>query len=510
MRANVRVAAKGRIGRILEGWSANFVQTALGIIQQVALVPIFLHFWTNDVLAAWLTLYSVGYLVLIADAGLQMRAINRFLRFRASADPDGRTARFFSDMLKLYVGWSVVIVVIVLISAHFFRPSVVLGFTTDHFDLAFVSLTMGMIVTLPTNLASALYRARGFYGRIVKIQCWSMVIAQLGQLIALICTQSLLVVTLAYATAQIFLIIFVFFYDVPRLFPFLRTRSGLPSWRWVTEQFRCAFPFAIVMAAEGALVYAPVLFVSVFVSDRVAVVQWGLTRVIAGLVRGLSAQATLPLAAELGHDHAVGKVEQLQSLYARGSVLVTLMAAVVISGLIAFWPDFFVLWTRGSIPYDRALTLTLLIGTSAVAPSILALSFANYTDRGRLLAWTKGLQLTIFLALCTLLIPRFGALGAAVAIVASDLLIQFGVLTTIVLRQTLQHPVRHVMFLIFVMITVIGFGWAMGLLISSSIGKGGLVQFILECTIWLILVSGLASPLANAKVRAYLDAAIPR
>jgi hypothetical protein len=264
------------------------------------------------------------------------------------------------------------------------------------------------------------------------------------------------------------------------------------------------------MAAESALAYAPVLFVSVFVSDRVAVVQWGLTRVIAGLVRGLSFQATLPLAAELGHDHAVGRSERLRNLYARGSVLVTLMAAVIISGLIAFWPDFFALWTRGAIPYDPALTLTLLIGTSAVAPSILALGFANYTDRGRLLAWTKGLQLTIFLVLCILLVPRFGSLGAAVAIVASDLLIQFGVLTTIILRQTLQQSVRHVMFLIFVMITVIAFGWIVGFLISSSIGKDGLVQFILECAIWLVVVGGLASPLANPKVRAYLDAAIPR
>jgi hypothetical protein len=37
-----------------------------------------------------------------------------------------------------------------------------------------------------------------------------------------------------------------------------------------------------------------------------------------------------------------------------------------------------------------------------------------------------------------------------------------------------------------------------------------LLKFVLECAIWLIVVSGLALPLANAKVRAYLDAAIPR
>ncbi len=46
----------------------------------------------------------------------------------------------------------------------------------------------------------------------------------------------------------------------------------------------------------------PVLLVSALVSDRVAVAQWGLTRVVAGLLRMLCIKTTLPLAAELGHD----------------------------------------------------------------------------------------------------------------------------------------------------------------------------------------------------------------
>jgi hypothetical protein len=82
-----------------------------------------------------------------------------------------------------------------------------------------------------------------------------------------------------------------------------------------------AFPFAIAGATELALTNAPVLLVSAFVSDRIAVAQWGLTRVVAGLIRALCTQAALPLAAELGHDYAIGAREKLQSLYARGSAL---------------------------------------------------------------------------------------------------------------------------------------------------------------------------------------------
>jgi len=40
----------------------------LGITQQVALIPVFLHYWTGDTLAAWLAIYAIGNLAFIANA----------------------------------------------------------------------------------------------------------------------------------------------------------------------------------------------------------------------------------------------------------------------------------------------------------------------------------------------------------------------------------------------------------------------------------------------------------
>ena len=89
-------------------------------------------------------------------------------------------------------------------------------------------------------------------------------------------------------------------------FRFCAARAPGFRWRWVIGQFRKAIPFGVAGATELALLNLPVLLVSAFVSDRVAVAQWGLTRVVAGLLRALCIQTTLPLAAELGHDYAVG------------------------------------------------------------------------------------------------------------------------------------------------------------------------------------------------------------
>ncbi|WP_213770033.1 hypothetical protein [Bradyrhizobium sp. dw_78] len=502
--------APSRARRLLAGWSANLVQVVLGVTQQVALVPVFLHYWTSDILAAWLAIYAAGNLVLIADAGLQFRAINRFLGFKSGVDCDGRTARFYAAVLRIYFGWAVLLVALVLGIAGFVSPSAVLGFQgVANFDAAFAVMIAGMLLSMPASLVSGLYRARGLYGRAVGLQNWVMLLAQLGQLVAIIVTGSLLAVAIAYAAAQVAMMLYFVGIDAPRMVASLRRGRARHSWRWIIGQFRQAVPFAVSGAADLALLNLPVLLVSFFVSDRAAVAQWGLTRIAAGLVRALCVQATLPLAAELGHDYAIGLKERLRSLYARGSVFIALLASAVVSGLLPFWPDFFALWTHGAVNYEPWLTAVLLIGTGVAAPSILAVNYANYSNRGALLVRTKGLQLAVFLIVSLLLIPPLGPLGAAVAVVASDLLIQFGVLGLIIVRQTLERPLRHIAVLAALMLTVIIGGWALGMLIRSMSPGAGLARFVSECALWLLVVALIASPLARAGLRERLSASLP-
>ncbi len=380
----------------------------LGVTQQIVLVPVFLHFWSSEVLAAWLVIYAAGNLALIADSGLQVRAINRFLAFKSCIDCDGRTANFYVAMLRIYQGLGALLVILLLAVTQVLSPSVVLGFpAVPDFDVAFVLMTAGTLSTLPSGLVMALYRARGHYGGGVWLQNWAMLIAQLAQLAAIAITGSLLAVTIAYAATQLLLTVYLLAIDAPRRFGFLRGAHRLPSPQWIVGQFRKAVPFAVAGATEVAL-NVPVLLVSALVEDRAAVAQWGLTRIVAGLLRALCFQATLPLAAELGHDYAVGLKQELRSLYARGSVFVTVLASIAVSGLLPFWQDFFALWTHGTVPYDPVLTVTLLIGTSAVAPSFLALAYANYSNRGDILVRTKGLQLVVFLLLSVVADPPTG------------------------------------------------------------------------------------------------------
>ena len=502
----------GRLQRLLGGWSANLSQIILGVTQQLALVPLLLHYGSGELLAAWLALYAAGNLALVADAGLSARVINRFLAFKSCADCDGRTAQYYASMQRLYAGLVLVLIASVVVGAFLLRPSFVLGFqAVADFNVSFVIMAAGMLLLLPSNLASGLYRARGLYGRAVWFQSAAMLTSQILQAAAIIVTGHLTVIVVAFVLPQVAAAAYLAVIDVRRLFPFIfpARHSTSRSWRWIAGQFRRAFPFLVAGGTEIALQNLPVLLVSAIVVDRVAVAQWGLTRIVAGLVRGLCLQATLPLAAELGHDRAIGAEEALRRLYARGSALVTLLASVMVSGLLAFWQDFFALWTHGAIPYDLWLTLTLLIGAEIVAPAVLALGYGYYSDRGDLLARTKGLQLVAFVALSLVLTPWMGPLGMALAVVATDLVLQFGVLASTIIWTTLERPARHVAFLAVLMAAVTAFGWSLGVSIRALLPWGGFAGFVAECAAWLAIMALAASPLVNTKLRTRLAEMVP-
>ena len=499
-----------RARRIFGGWSANAIQVLLALTQQIVLIPLFLKFWTNETLSAWLIIFAAGNLVLATDGGLHAWSLNRFLSFKSRNDCDRRTGRYFGAVFQLFIWFTVLLAAVFLMIFGLVSPSSVLGFSAEpDFDVAFAVMTLGLIFTLPANLASSLYRARGLYGRIVRVQAWGTAAGQLGQIVGVVATGSLLVVVIAYVAGQIATLIYLLFVDARRQFPFIGKFRQRISWRWTVGQFVGAFPFAIMNFAEGGLTYAAVLLIGVFVSDSIAIAQWGLTRTIVGLLRGLCIQMTLPLAAELGHDYAIGARDSLQRLYARGSIVLTLFASATTSGALVFWPDFFAIWTRGAIPYNATLAIVLLLGMCLGTPAILALSYANYSNRGRLLLWSKSLKRIGFVVMSVWLLPPMGPLGAAVALVSSDIIAQFGVLFFIIVNETLKHPIRHVLLLMTMMVIIVSAGVAIGVAIRYLVPGEGIAHFLIECALWLFAVALLASPLASRSFRNRLVEAIP-
>lgn len=496
--------------RLADGWSANTVQLALALTQQLFLVPVFLHFWNPQTLAAWLALYAASALAQAADCGLQTRAINRFMALKACSDCNGRTSNFYWGVLQVYIGIVLIFSVLLVTGILIFRPSSLLGFgDTATFDSAFAVMTVGTLAVLPSGLVTGLYRVHGRYARGVWLQNGTNAMSQIAQVVAVVMFGSVLAVAIAYAVTWLSLAIFLLTIDVRNQFPSLQPHFGWRSWRWSVGQVKLALPFGLAAVADLSLVNLPVLMVSVFVPDRLAVAQWGLTRAVAGLVRAVPALIATPLAPEIAHEYAVGSRQRCRRLYSRASVFVTAFGCVIAAGFLSFWADFFTLWTHGNIPYDKLTAVALLIGSALVAPSILAVYVAAYTNRGVLLMQAKGLQLTTFLILGAVAIPAFGPPGAAFAILATDLIVQSGLLARVILKDILKRPLLHAAYLALLAGFLLGVGWAVGSTIAAVTSGTGVVHFALECATWLIVPIILAGLLRSGRVLKRLTDSIP-
>ena len=236
----------------------------LSLTQQIVLIPLFLKFWTSETLSAWLIIFAAGSLVLAADAGLHAWSLNRFLSFKSRNNCDRRTSRYYGAVFQLFIWFTALLAVVLLCAFGLVVPSKLLGFSREpDFDVAFAVMTLGMVFTLPVNLASSLYRARGLYGRMVRVQAWGAAVGQLGQIVGVIATGSLLVVVMAYVAGQLATLIYIVLVDIRRQFPFIGHFRQRISWRWTSRQFAGAFPFFVMNFAEVGLTYMSVLLIGV-------------------------------------------------------------------------------------------------------------------------------------------------------------------------------------------------------------------------------------------------------
>jgi O-antigen/teichoic acid export membrane protein len=115
----------------------------------------------------------------------------------------------------------------------------------------------------------------------------------------------------------------------------------------------------------------------------------------------------------------------------------------------------------------------------------------------------------MFLVLSIVLIPRLGPLGAAIALVSSDVIAQSGLLSFVILREIMHHPLRYALFLLITTAAIVSTGAALGEAIKHFVPGTGFPHFVVEGGLWLLFVAVLASPLARRQLRERLIAALP-
>ena len=91
----------------------------------------------------------------------------------------------------------------------------------------------------------------------------------------------------------------------------------------------------------------------------------------------------------------------------------------------------------------------------------------------------------LFLTLAFLMIPPYGPLGAAMAMIASELIAQSGFVAVVIVREVVRRPGRYALLLIAMMVVIVAIGATLGGVIGYFVPGTGLARFLAESTIWI-------------------------
>jgi hypothetical protein len=478
----------GAARRLAVGFGLQSVFYAVQIVLQFAAVPVFLSAWGAPAYADWLMLSAAANLMVLGDLGLQGFLSNR-LRLAWMGGDEGAGRRVLATGLGAYAGLMALALALGLALTWAagrlgWRPLAGL----DHGRETLGLLIASVVLLLPRGLVATVYTARGHFSR----EIGSFIILFTGQQGAALAAAAAgappVWVAAAHLAASLVFGWGWLAWDIPRWRGGCRLAPQRPSLAEMREMCANAPFHAVQMAAGVLLVQVPVIALG-FVSGQAAVVAFSTMRTYTGLVRHLAAQFGTAAGLELTRCHARGEHAQAGRLFGPAALLSGGVSGLGAAASLVLGPAFFLLWTNGKVVFDPWLATGFLGASILLAPTLITTNLARLVDvTGSVVARALAWQVAATGALCLALATPLGALGAALAVGASELLVApllvaFAART---LGQALSRPVRHALLAAAAMLLV---GLVAGHVVSPAWAVAGWRDFVALGAAWSLAVA---------------------
>lgn len=218
----------GSSQRLLGGVAGSLAVTALSVVQQVLMVPLFMHQWSTEEYATWLALFSFASLLAIADFGFHPLSINRY---QVSLAEPGRRAfaalsRDVRTFVNSYLLNAALVFSLVVFACVIADPVSLLGLKGEAAPALAAALLLSAASGLSLNMVSgcsALYRAHLKIGRLMTVLLALQVAMIFVQAAVLLTKSSVVVMCAAVFAVNLAGVVFMCLRDIPR---FARYTTG--------------------------------------------------------------------------------------------------------------------------------------------------------------------------------------------------------------------------------------------------------------------------------------------
>jgi len=408
------------------GWSGQ----ALSILESLAIVPLYLMYWSADRYGEWLTLSALVAYLSTLDLGMNMAGINRMTQEYALGDLK-RFLEYQRAALSFYTVIALAGTLILGVAVQAVDLGHRLGLReTSARDAAIVVFLMGaqILWSMPAGLIAATYRAMGnmsltaWITNILNISTLSfgaLCLILHGGMIAIAVIQ---LTCLCATTAGILLHLKL---RHPEVMPALR----LADMSLIRELVRPSASFGLLMLSEVIRLQAVILLISGRLGPA-AVALFVSSRTMCNVMRQATGTMRNALWPHVTAVEAQGRYHAVRVFHRFWVIGSTAMSISIAATLWFEGADLMRVWTRGRLAADviliRLLLTQLVLQAPWMASSLISVASSKHGKQAQAYFWSSVLGL----AVSVVLIGPLGLRAIPIASIAGEALLCYHFVTS--------------------------------------------------------------------------------
>lgn len=434
--------------RLVSGSLASWAVIGITIISQIALVPVYLNYWSVEEYGIWLAIQAIINVLTTIDLGHHTFLGYEFLRLGR----DNR--REISKYLWSGVFGSIAIGVgqILLITLLIFTDAISLLLGESTLDKKLIE-TAGIVLIIQgiswlvcTTIVGLMARAVSVFGYFPRT-AWQRfiytIVITLSPLIAVILGADLLGAGIALFAGLILYSVPVY-YDLFKVLKREEIHFITPSLTLGYSNFIRSLGVSLRTLFENMRHQGVRLFIAPL-SGAAGLAAFSTMRTGANVaLQGLNTIIN-PIMPDLMQFLHRRDQERSEASFATIWIVIVVILAPGVVILQALIEPFYIVWTQGKIPFDQSLfaTLSLAVLVFAVAQPAMAVIIGNNLMRPQLSI--SAMAAVIVVAGIFILIPISGILGAGITLLLAEVLAAFAYLKHAkrwLTEHSLRWPVR--------------------------------------------------------------------
>jgi O-antigen/teichoic acid export membrane protein len=412
--------------RLISGSVASWIHIGITLATQIALVPLYLTYWSIETYGLWLAILSLGTLLNALDFGYQEYLGYEFLKI--GKDNRLQMSKYLCSGGLIAIVLSLVQITVILIILYF-------GSVPAQFDMSTTSIGENQIYEAGTilfiqsftwlltgGLSGIINRALSTYGYYPRMAWWGVlasVTANLTPALMVIQGYGILATGMMVGAVKI-LVEIPIHYDRFRLLHREKIRYVKPSVKIGWTTFLQSFFLSVTGLLENMRQQGARLLITPFTGaaglTAFSTMRTGTNVAMQGL--HTITNPLMPDFMRFLHDK-----DQARCEIAFGTIwmiTVSLLAPAFVC-LQLFIEPLFVTWTRGNIPFNPWLfaILSLCVLIYAITQPAITVVKGNNLVRQQLMI--SGITGVLAILGIILLVPKFGILGAGIALLISEI-----------------------------------------------------------------------------------------